>query len=91
MGDKSVAFFIIHNGGSMYIEINDGLIENVNRWALQRGLSLTDGLETALQIFLSGEQKQPFRLRKASFKGEGLHPNITEHDIKQIIYKEHQE
>jgi hypothetical protein len=25
----------------MYIEINDGLIENVNRWALQRGLSLT--------------------------------------------------
>jgi hypothetical protein len=40
----------------MYIEINDGLIENVNRWALQRGLSLNEGLEAVLNDFFTGKE-----------------------------------
>jgi len=40
----------------MYIEINDGLIENVNRWAVQRGLSLNEGLEAVLSDFFTGKE-----------------------------------
>ena len=40
----------------MYIEINDGLIENVNRWALQRGLSLNEGLEAVLSDFFTKKE-----------------------------------
>jgi|JFJP01.1.fsa_nt_gi hypothetical protein len=40
----------------MYIEINDGLIENVNRWALQRGLSLNEGLEAVLNDFFTKKE-----------------------------------
>lgn len=36
----------------MYIEVNDSLIEYVNKWALQHGLSLKEGVETALNDFV---------------------------------------
>jgi len=42
----------------MYIEINDGLIEHVNRWALQNGLSLKEGLETVLRDFVTKKELQ---------------------------------
>lgn len=40
----------------MYIEVNDSLMESVNRWALQRGLSLTEGLEIVLREFFTKKE-----------------------------------
>lgn len=40
----------------MYIEVSDGLIENVNRWALQHSLSLNEGLEAVISDFFAKKE-----------------------------------
>ena len=40
----------------MYIEVNDGLMKNVNSWAIQRGLSLNEGLEAVLSDFFAKKE-----------------------------------
>jgi|WetSurMetagenome_2_1015567.scaffolds.fasta_scaffold05553_12 hypothetical protein len=36
----------------MYVEMNDHLLENLNKWAMQHNFSLQESLETAVQNFL---------------------------------------
>lgn len=43
----------------MYIEVNDNLIEYINHWALQHGLSIKEGVETALNNFVIKEILKP--------------------------------
>lgn len=42
----------------MYIEVSDGLMENVNRWALQHSLSLNEGLEAVISDFFTKKETQ---------------------------------
>lgn len=72
----------------MYVEINDNLIEHINKLARMRGFSLQEGLEKAVIDFITKEEKT-FHLRKASFKGEGLQSNLSDAEIKEMIYQGH--
>ncbi len=72
----------------MYVEINDNLIEHINKVALMKGFSLQEGLEKAVIDFITKEEKT-FHLRKASFKGEGLQSNLSDAEIKEMIYQGH--
>ena len=75
------------------IEIDDVLLQQAKRVALERRLSLKALVETALRQFLDQLQvpEQPaFKLRDCSFKGEGLQPGIDESDwpaIRAMIYE----
>jgi Arc/MetJ family transcription regulator len=75
------------------IEINDVLLQQAKRVALERKLSLKAVVEAALREFLrAGQtpQQQPFKLRKCTFKGEGLQPGLDWHDwekMRALIYE----
>jgi hypothetical protein len=69
------------------IEINDALLHQAKQVALERKLSLKAVVETALRQFLTQTEAphQPsFKLRKCSFKGEGLQPGLDEDDFATI-------
>jgi Arc/MetJ family transcription regulator len=69
------------------IEIDDALLQHAKRVALERKLSLKAVVETALRQFLSQAevpQQASFKLRKCTFKGEGLQPGLDWHDWKKM-------
>ncbi len=69
------------------IEINDALLQQAKRVALERKLSLKALVETALRQFLIQTEVPPpasFKLRKCTFKGEGLQPGLDEDDFATI-------
>jgi Bacterial antitoxin of type II TA system, VapB len=75
------------------IEINDVLLRQAKQVALERKLSLKAVVEAALRQFLhqtQAPQQAAFKLRKCSFKGEGLQPGLDWHDwekIRGLIYE----
>jgi Arc/MetJ family transcription regulator len=75
------------------IEINDALLQQAKQVALERKLSLKAVVEAALRQFLDQPQasQQPaFKLRKCTFKGQGLQPGLDWHDwetIRALIYE----
>lgn len=73
------------------IEINDTLMLTAQQLAHQRNLTLRQVVESALQSFVEQEQerKAGFRLRKCTFRGNGLQADIQEGDwatIRAQIY-----
>ena len=67
------------------IEINDALIAQAKQLAKERQQTLKSILEAALRQFLeANEAKEPFRLRKRTFRGQGLQPDIQEGDWAAI-------
>lgn len=74
------------------IEINDTLMLTAQQLAHQRNQTLRQVVESALQSFVEQEQerKAGFRLRKCTFRGNGLQADIQEGDwaaIRQHIYE----
>jgi Arc/MetJ family transcription regulator len=75
------------------IEINDALLRQAKQVALDRKLTLKAVVEAALRQFLDQPQasQQPaFKLRKCTFKGQGLQPGLDWHDwekIRALIYE----
>lgn len=74
------------------IEINDTLMLTSQQLAQQRNLTLQQVVESALRSFVEQEQKREagFRLRKCTFQGNGLQPDIQEGDwvaIRKQIYE----
>lgn len=74
------------------LEINDTLMLTAQQLAHQRNLTLPQVVEFALQSFVEQEQKREkgFRLRKCTFRGNGLQPEIQEGDwatIRKHIYE----
>jgi hypothetical protein len=76
------------------IEINDTLLRQAKRVALERNLSLKAVVEAALRQFLNAAQvpqQASFKLRKCTFKGEGLQPGLDWHDwakMRALIYED---
>ncbi len=73
------------------IELNETLVQNVQRLAHKRNLTFQQVIESALQSFLTADQEtgKEFHLRKNSFRGHGLQPDIKEGDwdtIREHIY-----
>lgn len=78
------------------IEINDTLVLTAQQLAHQRNLTLQQVVESALQSFVEQEQKKKagFLLRKCTFRGNGLQPEIQEGDwaaIRNHIYESQSE
>jgi hypothetical protein len=74
------------------IEINDTLMLQAKQLAAKRQQTLKSILETALRQFLDANNKTPppFKLRKSSFRGNGLHAHLTSEkwdEIREQIYE----
>ncbi len=67
------------------VEIPDSLLEQAKRVALKEGTTVRALVEEGLRRIVN-EHQQPgkFRLRKASFKGNGLQPSMSGASWQQI-------
>ena len=67
------------------IQIPDSLFEEVRKLAAKEKTTLKALVEEGLRLILAKHsQRSIFRLRKASFKGKGLQPGLTEASWEQI-------
>jgi hypothetical protein len=75
------------------IDISDPLLERARQHAARNGLTLKALVEIGLRKILSEKNDaRRFRLPKASFKGEGLHPSVREltwDRIREKAYEGH--
>ncbi|PZO58567.1 MAG: DUF2191 domain-containing protein [Phormidesmis priestleyi] len=76
------------------IDINDALIARAKQLAQKRQQTLKSILELALRQFLENNEtpKTPFQLRKRTFCGQGLQPDIQAGDwaaIRERAYEGH--
>jgi hypothetical protein len=74
------------------VEISDPLLRDARRLAAREGTTLRALIEQGLRRILSDKKKPkaPFKLRDASFKGRGLHPDMqgaTWEQIRDKIYE----
>ena len=61
------------------LEISDALLRSARRIATREGTTLRALVEQGLRrIIVEKERKPAFRLRKASFKGRGLRPELAD-------------
>ncbi len=60
------------------LDIADPLLEAAKRLAAREGTTVRTIVEEGLRAVLAEKRKErPFRLRDASFKGRGLHPEFA--------------
>ncbi len=73
------------------IDISDGLLRAAKEVAAQQKLTLRDLVEEGLrQVVEKRGTKEEFRLKKASFMGQGLQAGISEGEwetIRGMIYE----
>jgi hypothetical protein len=59
------------------VEISDSLLSEVRKVALREGVTLRTLIERGLRRVVSETRgRKPFKLRRASFNGEGLRPEL---------------
>lgn len=73
------------------IEISDALLADAKRVAARDGLTLRALVENGLRQEIQARSKpsKRFRLRDASFKGKGLHPDVQDlswSEIRDLVY-----
>jgi hypothetical protein len=70
------------------IEISDALLKAAKRSARARGVTLRALVEEGLRRVLRDDAKpRPFRLRRASFRGEGAAADVQDWDaVRPLIY-----
>lgn len=75
------------------IEISDALLIQARQIAAQRGATLRSLIEQGLrQVVAEKPQASEFRLRHASFKGEGLQAEIrgaSWEQLREMAYENH--
>jgi Arc/MetJ family transcription regulator len=75
------------------LEISDALFQEAKRLAVERHTTLRAVVELALRQFLRSEiqpGRDGFRLRKKTFRGQGLRPGLEEGnwvEIRTHIYE----
>lgn len=75
------------------VDITDSLLEEAKKVASREGTTVRALIEDGLREVLT-ERKKPgsFKLRKATFKGKGLHPGVSVgswESIRELIYDGH--
>jgi hypothetical protein len=75
------------------LEISDPLLREARKIANRENTTLRALVEQGLRHVVSEKKKdKPFRLRKVSFKGDGLHPevaNLSWQEILDLSYERH--
>ena len=72
------------------IEISEKIMREAKKYAVQKGLTLKTVIETALRNMLDNKRPLNFKLKKISFRGQGLQEGLQESDWSSIrgkIYK----
>jgi hypothetical protein len=73
------------------IDIADPLLNRAKQLAADEGITLRELVEDGLRRAIEEREKRPpFRLRRASFRGEGVQPGIVEgswEQIRDLIYE----
>ncbi len=74
------------------LDISDPLLEQAKAIAVRDGVTLRSLVEQGLENILAERQKasRPFKLKRASVKGEGLNPelaNASWSTLRDIIYE----
>jgi hypothetical protein len=74
------------------LDITDPLLREAKQLAAREGTTLRALVERGLRrVVAEGKQKRPFKLRKASFKGRGLRPELTDvgwERIRDLAYED---
>jgi hypothetical protein len=75
------------------VEISDALLREVRELAAREGVTLRALIERGLhRVVAETARRRRFRLRKASFKGKGLEPELRGapwDKLRDVIYKDH--
>lgn len=67
------------------IEIADALLEEAKRSADRRGTTLRALVEEGLRRVLKADRRAPaFRLRRATFRGDGLSPALRDAEFDRL-------
>jgi hypothetical protein len=73
------------------LEVSAPLLEAAKALAARERTTLRALVEEGLRIVLERKKKErPFRLRDATFKGKGLHPDVAGRrwaDVRDAIYE----
>jgi len=73
------------------VEISDALLEEARQVAGRERTTLRELIEEGLRRVLRERKQQAFRLRKATFRGEGLQPGAAEGGwgrLRDLIYQD---
>jgi hypothetical protein len=74
------------------LDITDPLLREARQLAAREGTTLRALVERGLRrVVAEGKQKRAFRLRKASFKGRGLRPELADagwERIRDLAYED---
>jgi hypothetical protein len=74
------------------LEISDPLLREARKIATRENTTLRALVERGLrQVVAEKKKERPFRLRDASVKGDGLHPDVAGKswsEIRDMIYEE---
>jgi hypothetical protein len=75
------------------VEISDSLLREVRKVAAREGVTLRTLIERGLlQVVKETKDHKPFRLRRASFRGEGLRPELRTaswEKLRDLAYEDH--
>jgi hypothetical protein len=73
------------------VEMSDVLFEETRRLANEQGIAVKALIEEGLRkVVCDRDRKGSFRLRRATFKGKGLQPQIkgaSWESIREVIYE----
>jgi Bacterial antitoxin of type II TA system, VapB len=70
------------------LDISDPLLREARKVAAREGTTLRALVEQGLrQVVAEKKRKSPFRLRKASFKGDGLRQDAGWDRLRDLIYE----
>ncbi|HMK80837.1 MAG TPA: type II toxin-antitoxin system VapB family antitoxin [Xanthobacteraceae bacterium] len=71
------------------VEIHDALLREVRQLAAGESTTLRALVEEGLRRVIAARRQPPFRLRPASFRGEGLQPDVANKswdEIRRLSY-----
>ena len=73
------------------VDISDALLKEAKKIASKQGTTVRALIEQGLrQIIGKHKEPRPFKLRKVTFKGKGLHPTAEGHSwdrIRELAYE----
>jgi hypothetical protein len=70
------------------VEIPDALFREAKRYAAAHELTFREVVEAGLRrVVQPAANKNPFKLRDCTFKGDGMVKNFTWDEIMEIIYE----